>query len=427
MAWLTLVLVGLGLSAGRLEPWLRLNQGAKCVVTATVAAVEKPARCLELLKRTLNNPPTASASAHLATALLFETGSYVQLVLLLEAYPEPFADPLLAPRILVARQMINPAEIALTNWWTLTNSQQLFDLAASLRSKHRQAAADASIDLAYALDVGWRSELDRSFAAFWVGRQFQTSQKWEAAIKAYRAALLGFLEEPQPIGREYAAYSYRRLGEIAEQQGYNEAAVEYYAQSSLTSPQHADFFRMADLMLRQGHGLQEVYAVLADLRRRGPPDDPYLWANSAAVFREWNAPELAQQVLDEVPPRLKETPPIRGKLAQLAADRGDLQTARRIYQSLLEEARSQGDPLAIAVWANALADVLVCQGNNVGAITLLEEATQRAPSVPWYWFNLGQAYRKQDMSDEARVAFQKALELEPGYLEAAQALSEMDK
>jgi len=391
-------------------------------------SVSRLTACLPILGSVLPEESKVRAAARLTALVALETEQYPQaLDLLVPGQSAWSRDPLASYRVVLVERLHSGRVEDLSRWRGLAPSQYFFYEAARYRTQGRHDRALVAAELAYVLDAGWSDEWSRALNAWIMGKSYHQAGQNTAAQHALEAALPGLITAGTPLGREYAAYAYRRLGEIAEQQGDRETAFEYYVQSILVSPQHANFFRLSDLMLAQGRSLQDVYAVFAQLCRRGPQDNPYLWANSAAVFRERGAPDLARRVLDQVPPELTSTPVIRGREAELAADRGDLQIASSIYRTLLEEARSQGDKSAIAHWANALAEVLSRQGDYAGAVSLFEEATWQMPSVAQYWFNLGQAYRQQGRVSEARAAFRKALALESGYTAAAQALAELEE
>jgi tetratricopeptide (TPR) repeat protein len=63
-------------------------------------------------------------------------------------------------------------------------------------------------------------------------------------------------------------------------------------------------------------------------------------------------------------------------------------------------------------------------GDLDGAIQDLEFTCARGP-FPETWHNLGEAYKRKGLNDKAKGAYKKALELNPNYLAAAQALAEL--
>lgn len=65
-------------------------------------------------------------------------------------------------------------------------------------------------------------------------------------------------------------------------------------------------------------------------------------------------------------------------------------------------------------------------GDVDGAIADFEAAIARKPSPEAYYY-LGQAFKSKGLNDKAATAYKKALELQPGYPEAAKALAEMKK
>jgi tetratricopeptide (TPR) repeat protein len=63
-------------------------------------------------------------------------------------------------------------------------------------------------------------------------------------------------------------------------------------------------------------------------------------------------------------------------------------------------------------------------GNADGAIEDFELACAKNP-FPEACYYLGEAYKAKGLSDEAKAAYKKALELKPGYPEASKALAEI--
>jgi tetratricopeptide (TPR) repeat protein len=63
-------------------------------------------------------------------------------------------------------------------------------------------------------------------------------------------------------------------------------------------------------------------------------------------------------------------------------------------------------------------------GDLDGAIEDLEFACRKEPSAEAYFY-LGEAYKKKGLTDKAKTAYGKALEMKPDYPEAAKALAEI--
>ena len=363
----------------------------------------------------------------LNTTLYFERGMYDVLVAMLQQNKPWYDDSLFLPRMLVSEFILNPNHVELRDLKDWTTSQWLYNFARSLQARGNKRAAEASLELASYLDEGWQDDLSRALTYYQLGRIYQTEKKWDAAVRAYKEALSSFLSVNTAIGREYSAYTHRRLGEILEQQGDPHAAIEYYIQSILVSPQHADFFRPVDLLLRQQRSLQDAYLFLADLRQKGQQDDPYLWSNSALVFIERGAPQMAERVLAEVPIELKDAPAIRAAEARLAMAQGKWTTAESLYAFLLAEEKSANseDQQRIASLTNALGEAIFQQGRYAEALRWFDEATRLAPTIPKHWYNLGLAYQQLGRRAEARAAFEKALALNPDYAAAQKALRDL--
>jgi len=73
---------------------------------------------------------------------------------------------------------------------------------------------------------------------------------------------------------------------------------------------------------------------------------------------------------------------------------------------------------------NDIGAYLIHQGKHTEAISWLEKATVsgRYDAYHYPWYNLGRAYAALEMFTRARECFEKALEIEPHYPAAAEAL-----
>ena len=78
---------------------------------------------------------------------------------------------------------------------------------------------------------------------------------------------------------------------------------------------------------------------------------------------------------------------------------------------------------------NDLGAYLIEQGKYDEAVSWLEKAvrSERYESYHFPWYNLGRAYAAKELYIRARECFEKALEIEPGYLPAEQALERLRK
>jgi tetratricopeptide (TPR) repeat protein len=404
-----------------------MNAGALCVLRgATRQPVLNIGNCLPHFQSALTEEDTIRSSARFIALVALETDQFPQAMAILLACPSEWQkDPITSYRAALAERILTGHDQDLTRWLGVTQSRCLYYHAARLRAHDHNDKALVAIELAYLLDSDWNSPLDRSFSAFWTGRAFQANQDWDAAVRAYKTALPGFLSETRPIGHEYAAYTFRRLGEVAQQKGNHSEALVYYAQEVLTSPEHANHLRLQQLMQDQGQSLQQVFQVLFELAQQGSQDDPSLWVTSAKILSELGDPTLGLNLLNQAPFSLSNSIAIRDMRAQLLVAQGNEQTASALYYALLEEARQQANREATAVFASALAEVLQTQGEHEAVAALLEEAALRLPTTSIYWCDLGLEYQRQGRLAEAQVVFLEAVLLQPGSVAAVEALSEL--
>ena len=90
-----------------------------------------------------------------------------------------------------------------------------------------------------------------------------------------------------------------------------------------------------------------------------------------------------------------------------AHQKGDVDMARALYQSILSEDPTFADALH-------LLGILEMQTGNIEeAIQRLYEATSQAPDNVSFWGNLGNALRSSGRWTEAQSAWKKALYLQP--------------
>ena len=73
---------------------------------------------------------------------------------------------------------------------------------------------------------------------------------------------------------------------------------------------------------------------------------------------------------------------------------------------------------------NDIGAYLIQQGKHLEAIPWLEKATasRRYDAYHYAWYNLGRAYAAQELFIKARECFEKALEIEPRYAAATDAV-----
>ena len=76
---------------------------------------------------------------------------------------------------------------------------------------------------------------------------------------------------------------------------------------------------------------------------------------------------------------------------------------------------------------NDIGAYLIEQGDHAEAIPWLEQAiaSQRYEAYHYPWYNLGRVYVSQEVYSKARECFRKALEIEPSYTLAEEALHKL--
>lgn len=427
--WLVGILVSLMIVSQlqSLRENLRFNLDSLCVVEWVLLNLAGDDGCLIRLPHYLHDADLAPKAVRLASlvALASRQDDITLQILQLELIPQRM-DSLSASRVLLLG-WLDGIYSDLSVWRGTASSQIIADTAHWLGMSRASYEIVEAAELAYQLDDAWRNSWQRGLNARAVGKQYSERGQLEQARSAYERAAASFIRAKELLALEYACYAYSHLGAIAEQQGDLAGAVEYYEQAILVSPQHAAFLPVVDIMLRQGHSLDDAYALLAELRQKGVQHDPYLWSNSALVFIERGALQMAEQVLVEVPLELENTSSIRYAKARLAAAQGKWLIAELLYTALLTEEQNEDKPdfQKLASLYNALGEVMLQQVKYTEAVAWFSEAIQLAPTVPKYLYNLGLAYQQSGRIDEARAAFEEALALQPDYVLAQRALHDL--
>lgn len=385
--------------------------------------------CMVRLPHYLQDADLTPQAIRLASlvALAVRRDDITRQVSQMELVPQQL-DIVSASRVLLLR-WLDGRPLDLGVWRGVASSQIIADTTRWLGTLRANREVVEAVELAYLLDDGWRDAWQRGLNARTVGKQYIERGQLAQARAAYERAATSLIRAQESLAPEYACYAYLRLGAIAEQQGDLAGALEYYGQAILASSRHVDFSAPVDVILKQERNLQDAYLFLADLRQKGRQDDPYLWSNSALVFIERGAPQMAERVLAEVPSELEGAPNIRYVKARLAAAQSKWPIAESLYAILLAEEKGgdKPDSQKVASLANALGETILQQGRYTEAITRFAEAVQLAPDIPRYWYNLGVVYQRLGNSDEARAALDKALALKPDYVAAQKALQELKR
>ncbi len=380
--------------------------------------------CLDRLEENIDQAGYSHSAARLLTALWFENENYAKLAQSSISRPDIFSNPILLPRVALAQVIVQDDLDGYLPDRSLS-SNQFFILSERLRKLGRSEGARVSLEIALKIDNGWESALDRSLAAFWVGRARQNDQQWDMARGAYQLALPGFLKEASPVGMEYASYTYVRLATIAQIQNDYQLAANYYEMSIRIGPQWGGFLQYVDFLMAEGKPGSEIYSTLLQLCNGELQNDPYIWSGAILALREKGFLGYARRILDVVPTVLIDDPEIMAQQGLLEEKQGYYDTAYNIYLSLYQQAKLNGGVSEIAEWAAHLGNVLLLQDRPEQAQGYLEEAVLTDPTVYWYWYALGDTFQKMGRTEDARSAYQQALTLNPEYLPAKQALEEI--
>jgi tetratricopeptide (TPR) repeat protein len=308
-----LALVGApGLSAK-----LQFNLDALCIAH-DVDPWQPQANCSFQLDNYLLQGSLGPAAARLATALALNP-NYNALAHAVIRLPlsRQDVDQITATRLLLLRFVLGEHLLDLAAWRGAASSNMLEGTAAYLQRQNDPQDAETAKVLAFALDSGWydnwqrgNNARDRGITALEAGHLMEAQTAYERAIASFALVDL-------PTAREYTAYAYFRLAQVAEQSGEVERALEYYRKGIWSSPQHCDFSLPVKLILATGGSMNDVYEYLAGVRRDGPQDNPTLWSYSADILASMGARDMALRVLAETPPALLDSPLIRGIKAKL--------------------------------------------------------------------------------------------------------------
>jgi hypothetical protein len=120
------------------------------------------------------------------------------------------------------------------------------------------------------------------------------------------------------------------------------------------------------------------------------------------------------------PPRFGRTP-LQRLLDQLFAERSDVEAVKwsyRDFRRFYPEVETDGGIQAIGFQ-------ILKMGDAPAAVWLLEANAAAHPRSPGAAFGLGRAYRTAGRMPEARAAFRRALDLDPGNTRARRALEEI--
>lgn len=401
------------------------NLEAVCVARSVITGVPNEACDMKLTDYLSRERFVLSATRLASLVALGSTENNLAQPLLQLDLDTKQLDSVTSSRVLLLRYLSGQTPGDLAAWRNSASSQIIVDIAPRIRVGNGTAMAS---ELAYHLDDAWRDQWERGLNARAVGREFMEKGALADAAMAYERSIdsLARVEDGKRPALEYASYSYIRLGMIAELEGRLEDALDFYGNAILVSPQHADFYRPADLYLAQGRSLEDVEAYFTDLRQRGAQDEPHLWGQAAIVLLERGAPQAAERLLADVPDNLNASPIVRLAQARLAVAQGRWSDAEAMLAQLLSEEQISGNVDRIAYLTNLLGGAISKQGRLAESVALFKEATVLLPDTAQYWYDLGIAYQQIGQIADAQAALEKAISLRPSYAAALSALEELN-
>ena len=173
-------------------------------------------------------------------------------------------------------------------------------------------------------------------------------------------------------------------------------------------------FNTALTTFEEGRAQEALTGFSAVLAAR--PDFVTARTSAATVLINGGHAADAVRLLREAPDGQRQSPPILIKLGQALRDSGDLPGAA----AALEQAR-QLDEANVSLLED-LAVVYAMQRRPDEARRIFNEIVKRNPSAATTWFNLGLFELQSGRPDAAASALRHAVDLEPSYGEAWQAL-----
>jgi O-antigen ligase/tetratricopeptide (TPR) repeat protein len=165
----------------------------------------------------------------------------------------------------------------------------------------------------------------------------------------------------------------------------------------------------------QGNAALEAYERATGL----VPGQPVYWGKQAHLLAEVQQPAQARAAYDQAARRDPYDVNALLNAARVAEQQGDQNAARTHYGRALEV-----DPLSPETLVAASIYELRHRG-AMRAQSILEEAVRQLPSEPTLWATLGDARAVLGDAAAARLAYERALQLQPGQATAAEGLEKL--
>lgn len=307
-------------------------------------------------------------------------------------------------------------------------SQFFFWVARQYEIEQRPAWDIAARRLAYALDEEWKDEWSRAFNARKIGRWFAKRGDFGEARQAYALALENFRADGDIESIVQISRIYWSLGQMAEQEGDFEAAVDAYRRSMRNYPKEAlgSYLSLGLLLKSQGYSLDEIEQEFKRFLSADSSRDPYVYAWPLNVLVRLDSPSHARHFLEMAGPAQRETSVMLALTARLLRAEGKARQAEIHYRQAIQKARN-ANPREAAKAASELAGLLSEQGDLDGSLEMWELATTLLPEEAWYWYGLGCVEKERGALDAARSALRQALQLDSSLSEAQTLLQQIEQ
>ncbi len=226
------------------------------------------------------------------------------------------------------------------------------------------------------------------------------------------ARTLWALGKPQPAIRE-ARQAYRQAREPQQRRSYRtflaflylatrqpREAVELLRVTPLPFLSDTEVIFLAEAYAMQGDTLRAVRVLRTTTRHR---EDPGFLVEAAQRLHAWGKTRYAEAVVRRILRRDPEHLDAHFLLALIAADRGDVETARRAYEFLISRDSTN------AIYYNNLGYLLLTTGGDLEeARRLIARALELNPDEPayldsmgWYYFLVGDLGQAKSYLDRA--------------------------
>ncbi len=283
------------------------------------------------------------------------------------------------------------------------------------------ATAEARVSFAKAADT-YQSSKGKDVASARAGFEAAAKADPQFALARYNAAVLlekeGKADDAKRMYREALEIdptldvATNNLGVILERGGQLDAARTLYGEIIDKHPEAvAARLRMASLARADGD--PKTAARLAREALQFDASSLTAYRLLARIYAEENRSQLARLIAVRGSKLSPDDPELNFALALVAANDKDVVAARTLLSKVIEKDQNHVDARV------ALANMALSNRDWKTASLQLEALSKLDPKNPSVWNNLGLAYKGHGRFEEAKGAYQKALEVAPSFAEAS--------